>query len=101
VQLLWCTGRKGQETSEGEKPKGASNRVSWLNPRTWVGIPEVGKALERRDGVYVVGKPHEGHGVREGVRRLGRTKASEGKPQERDRDEIGSGDCEGSKASQG
>jgi len=46
-------------------------------------------------------KPHEGLGVREGVRHRGRSKTSKGEPQERDRDGISPGGAAGSKASRG
>jgi hypothetical protein len=46
-------------------------------------------------------KPQEGHGVREGIRRSRRSKASKGEPQEWNRDEISPGDHMGSKAARG
>jgi hypothetical protein len=35
---LCCDRRSGQETSEGEKPKGASDEGAWPNPRPSGGI---------------------------------------------------------------
>jgi hypothetical protein len=36
--LLCCDRCSGQETSEGEKPKGASDEGAWPNPRSSGGI---------------------------------------------------------------
>ena len=63
VQLLECIDCGRQETSEGMKPKGATDREPWLNPRTRVrysqGEQSPGVAIWRSRHVQL----HEGHGV--------------------------------------
>jgi hypothetical protein len=91
-----------QETSKEKKLREAHDTVSWLNPRRrgrasrgvsnpWRGGPVFRDRLE----------PHEGPGVRDGVRRRVRMKASKGEPQERDRDGTSPAGRVGSKASRG
>jgi hypothetical protein len=94
--------RVGQETLEGEKPKGASDGGSWLNPRSSEGIPdgvpspegEAGRRGDRANSTRVAALETT-YGT------VGGNKAPKGKPHERDRDEISPAGRGGSKASGG
>jgi hypothetical protein len=86
----------------GAKPQGGNRLGFWLNPNyPCAGSLERAKPWGDGTGVFAGIQSREGHGAREGVRRFRGRKASKGKPQEWNWDEISPAGHEGSKASKG
>jgi hypothetical protein len=90
-----------QETPKGRKPKGASAGAVQLTPAPPGGISLVCEALKERERSEMLTNSkrdaafERAHGTTRG------SKASQGEPHERNRDEISPAGREGSKASRG